>query len=608
MILYTDNQADNAIITSPELSIFNPPSNVKDPRLSKVYKGDKDISLNISGAGSAKNISQEYTNLVQDPTDLTTSNWDYSALGNQPELTTESINGHIFSLLKSDGVHYARYLRQNITLTNNCICSFICRRVNSDLTRFILYDFTDTTAKAEISIDWDNKTCTSTEGDLLKYTYIDDITVEVYITTVGVIPANDNAFLLYPTEEAAEESVMVTECQLVDDTTTMYPFTAGTHTADVITEAFTMPDRFTGRIKLKPNFMYDTTVSNPAIASWRIDGDNRILLYYEEAGDKLQLYWKNGGSGVYLQSNTFDNGTTYTNLNQELDIIFSLDLLSGGINDSRFIVIPQSTGLLYEDSTWSGPPDIKTSTFPTLSIGNENGLSQIDSSFEYLRIYEGLLTGDVSSSSDVDNLLKDKKILLDKTYQQKIKATDLLIAGSTINDGDKIILQGNNVDSWGTGTPLYESVVWSKDIIKHHFIESNYQFYRISVNSSNDIEIGRIYLGGRYATAGNHVTVPHDRKSASAKTISVSGQSYMDGRYKYSLVSTKWPILTETQNNEILEIFDTIDIGTPFFVTFDRAGSILGTMYVTIDEDGLKSTPLGNRNFYTMGMDFRQEV
>ncbi len=600
MILYTDNQADKAIITSPELSIFNPPSNVKDPRLSKVYKGDKDISLNISGAGSAKNISQEYTNLIEDPCDLTTANWTDALLGNTT-ITDQSINGHLFSNVTCTGSSYARdcEVLANTFVNNQVIVSGIIRRVNNDRDGRLVFDEIGGGIKLSIQPNFDNKTFTVHYGTLLQHEYLDNETAYICGVTDTFDITAQTEIRAYV--KGVNNSTMFTEIQVVDDTTTMYPFTAGTHSADVITEAFTMPDRFTLRTKFIPNFRPSPT-DIKTIFTWQIDYTNELLIYYNHSTNRFILHWEESGVASTISSGVFDDGTTYTNLNQPLDMIFSFDFVS---NTLRFVIMLGS-GKILDANAGSIPNKLKN--YPTLSIGNRGGGSQADSSFEYLRIYEGLLTGDVSSSSDVDNQLKDKKILLDKTYQQKIKATDLLIAGSTINDGDKIILQGNNVDSWGTGTPLYESVVWSKDIIKHHFIESNYQYYRLSVNSSNDIEIGRIYLGGRYATAGNHVTVPHDRKSASSKTISVSGQSYMDGRYKYSLVSTKWPILTETQNNEILEIFDTIDIGTPFFVTFDRAGSILGTMYVTIDEDGLKSTPLGNRNFYTMGMDFRQEV
>ncbi len=205
--------------------------------------------------------------------------------------------------------------------------------------------------------------------------------------------------------------------------------------------------------------------------------------------------------------------------------------------------------------------------------------------------------------------VKAVNILFDTTTTATVQA--FLIANHNLTSSASITLQGNATNVW-TSPTVSESITWDADIIKATFTGGTLRYWRIVLsdpaNTADYLQIGRAWLGEYYTTAGNHVTVPHDRKSASVKTISVSGQSSMDRRYQYSIVSTKWPILTSVQNNEILSIFDSLDVGTQFFVTFDRAGSILGTMYVTIDEDGLKSTPLGNRNFYKMGMDFRQEV
>ncbi len=612
MILYTDNQADNAVITSPESSIFNPPSNVKDSRLSRVFKGDEQTSLQIAGSGSLKNISQGYTNLVSDPTDLTTANWSE---GNATATDSgETINGYKLWTVTGDSVGTYRQIQNTAFVCTSDIIVFsaIARKGTSDTSLLVVNNNTVGTTHGQITItSFASKTVGTAFGaTLLKEKWLDDDTVAlVGLANTSSITIGDSLEIrVFSNGSVSDQTnTLWTQPQITQGSTTRYPFINGSKTADVIDETFTMPDRFTGRIRITPNFAYDTTPSNKALAAWRLDTNNRLLFYYEDSADRFQIYWENGGTGRVLISQIFDDGTTYTNINQELDLLFSLDLVSGGITDSRFIVIP-TIGSINEDKTWSSTPDIKVSTFPTLTMGHDTGSFQADSSYEYLRIYEGLLVGDVTSSADADALLKDKKVLFDNTYQQKLTATDLLIANSTINDGDTVLLQGNDVDSWGAGTPLYETVVWSKNITKHNFTKSTYQYYRLFLNSSNVVSIGRIYLGTRYRTAGNQVMIPHDRKSASLKTISIAGQSYMDKRYQYSLVSTKWPLLTEEQNNKVLSIFESVDVGTPFFVTFDKAGSILGTLYVTIDEDGLKSTPLGNRNLYTMGMDFREEV
>ena len=75
MKLFYDNEVDSAYVSSPDASLNYPASNVQDTTLKAIYRGDKSIDFDISGTGSPKTISQEYTNLVTDPTDLSTANW-----------------------------------------------------------------------------------------------------------------------------------------------------------------------------------------------------------------------------------------------------------------------------------------------------------------------------------------------------------------------------------------------------------------------------------------------------------------------------------------------------------------------------------------------------
>ncbi len=235
-----------------------------------------------------------------------------------------------------------------------------------------------------------------------------------------------------------------------------------------------------------------------------------------------------------------------------------------------------------------------------------------------------LTTNSINIFNSVDNILDSRLSRVYKTEAGITTAEIVFNCGSAVAVSGVAIanhnitssvttlkLQGNATDVW-TSPSVDETLTWDSGIITKNITEASYQYWRIQIidatNPDTYIKLGRVWIGESYRTAGNQVMIPHDRKSASLKTRSIAGQSYTDRRYQYSLVSTKWPLLTEEQNNKVLSIFESVDVGTPFFVTFDKAGSILGTLYVTIDEDGLKSTPLGNRNLYTMGMDFRQEV
>jgi len=172
-------------------------------------------------------------------------------------------------------------------------------------------------------------------------------------------------------------------------------------------------------------------------------------------------------------------------------------------------------------------------------------------------------------------------------------------------------LQANTINGWGS--PAYEvDLTWNKKNINLEFSEQNYRYWRLIItdNTNSDLylKIGRVWLGESYNTAGIKLNIIHDRKSASKKTTSQSGQTYLDKRYFYSVVSVKFPKITRTQYYELLDLFEIVDIGVPFFVTFDKGGDILETLYVTIDQSGFKLTPLGNRDLYTTGLQLIEEV
>ncbi|MBW1853115.1 MAG: hypothetical protein JRJ00_00280 [Deltaproteobacteria bacterium] len=613
MKIFADNQVDEATVSSDDSTINYPPSNVQVSRLSRIYKGEESIDFDITGSGALKNISQAYTNLIQDPTDLTTGNWtltnDATAVS-----SSEEYMGNAMTQIGSTTATADPQITQSVSTTIGNLLEYVIvlrngNHTNSagDKTQLLI---TTTATIFDVAITWVDKTVVASTGTV-NYSWKDDNTVEIK----GVSIAATTGTALYRidpiTTADTDKYIYATYCQIVDDCDCFFPFISGSKTADVIEETFTMPDRFTFDVIITPNFKYDTSATSPRFLSWAVPNSsftNSLLIYYSITNDDLRVLWHDSGTAQYLESQTFDDGTSLTNINQRIRLIGSMDLISGLQTASRFICIPLETGSINEDTTWSGVPSIKTTTFPTMQIGHKNSTQQADSSFEYLRIYAGLLIGDVTSSDDATELLKDKKILFDATYQQKLTATDILIANSTINDGDVITLRAGDTDSFGEGTPLDETIDWSKLITKHTFTKSTYQYWRLSVNSSNDIEMGRIYLGESYVPPGISPTVTHDKVSASQKSISISGQSYLDRRYLYEIISTTFPSVTHEQKDELSELLELVDIGDPFFVEFDEECSDLGTMYVTLNQESFRATLLSNPNYYTVSFSLRQEV
>ena len=319
------------------------------------------------------------------------------------------------------------------------------------------------------------------------------------------------------------------------------------------------------------------------------------------------MFWINGTTFVTMESQQF--GGAFTDVNQLLDIFILVNLISGGQNDSMLTVIPQESGSLYTDNSWSGVPEIKDQDYLTLNIGKETTLGYANSIYEYLRLYEWDGTKPtITDSDDITDYLADKKLLLDKTYMNRLTATDLLIAGSTINAGDTITLRGNDWDSYNSGTPVDETVTWSKDIITHSFTKASHQYWRLSVNSSNIIDIGRIFLGLSYTTPYIGVNVADSYESNTIKTRTPNGNSYGDLRHNHHMYSVKWPYCSvATDKPALIDAFDAVDISKPFFVTFDESNIDIGTVYVTIDGNGLHFNYLVNPAYVEASISLLEE-
>ena len=610
MKLFVNNEVDNALVSSPDEDINYPASNVKDTRLSRFFRGDSSIDFDITGAGSLKNISQAYTNLMTDPTDLTTGNWTEinGCVASDPSLT---INGNAFTKLTTDGTANPQ-IRQIKTVTSGVsnVASVILRNGNlsgAETSTFFYIDNVGlSTTLGQLTITWATKSVVQIDGDDFDYTWIDDDTVELYleVTTDQV----STRYRIDPDNgTVAGKYIYATECQVVDGTTTMFPFVDGTHSIDTITETQTLAGQQTIVLQGTPRFAYDTAISHMC-CSWYTDASHEFRLSYQISTDRWIVAWYDGGTFRTLTSAQFDDGSGFININQELLFVISSDLISGSQTTSRFIIIEED-GTIHEITSWSaGTPDVMTSTFATLGIGQRLNINQADMTFILLKIYEGLLVGAVTSKDTLWDLVADKKILFDKTYMNRLTATDLLIAKSTINDGDVITLRGNDWDSFNSGTPVDETVTWSKDIITHTFTKASYQYWRLSVNSSNVIDIGRIFLGLGYSTPYLGVDISHSYQSGTVKTRTPVGVTYGDIRIKENLISIKWPkILTATDKPALITAFDFVDISKPFFVTFDDAVTLLGTMYVTIDTNGLHFVYYTNAKYSRAAISFIQE-
>lgn len=365
------------------------------------YTNAEKISAEIykESVGVSSFISQAYTNEVTSPTDLTGLGWVDASSGTAV-LSDQSINGNLFTKLTSNGSSYARdygFIANYFTNTQILIYA-IARKDNADSGQAIIFAYQSGTVFLQMTPNFSNQTMITGTGTELKFNFIDDDTVEMWgLTAVFdvTIATEVRAFA-----SGAGNSILFTDIMAVDDNSgTIFPFIIGSKTADVIDETFSMPDKFTIRTEFNNNFAYDTS-TDKIIHTWYIDSTHFLRLIYVSSADIYQLQWQDGTNLARLSSQTFDDGTSLTNINQFLDVVMSIDTTSGGTNNSRFIVIPQESGALHEDALWNLTPDVKSSTFPTLSIGHASGANQADSAIDYIRIYDGLLVGSIASSGE----------------------------------------------------------------------------------------------------------------------------------------------------------------------------------------------------------------
>jgi len=171
--------------------------------------------------------------------------------------------------------------------------------------------------------------------------------------------------------------------------------------------------------------------------------------------------------------------------------------------------------------------------------------------------------------------------------------------------------QGNATDSWGAPS-VDETLTYAAGVITKQFTGGSYRYWRLNIvdgsNPDGYIELGRVSGCDAYTTPGISPNVTHERQDAGVKTTNTTGGTYYDERYFYELVSVSYPALTHAQKAEMWDIFRAIGKGTPFFVTFEETGMDLGTLYVTIDQDGISANLLSNSDYYSFGLALREEV
>ena len=186
MKIYTDNKLDSAILTSENALTNYPVSNLQDTRLSRIYKSTTSDIITIYGGGESKGIYEEYTNLIQDPCDLTTSNW-MTVNGVTATLTDITVKGHKLTKLEIDGTTDPQiiYVLSCSDTETKKVAYFLLRNGNmtGSTEMYILQSGASDQVKGHSVVDWANKSVSASDGELLKNNWLDDNTVELWIST-----------------------------------------------------------------------------------------------------------------------------------------------------------------------------------------------------------------------------------------------------------------------------------------------------------------------------------------------------------------------------------------------------------------------------------------
>jgi len=363
-----------------------------------------------------KFIGEEYTNLVTDPTDLTTGNWDKTK--DNVTVIKKILGGASWYFITTAGSTYDGLVSASyISTQQKCVVHGTARRGTANDTQLQIWN-SDTAHNSGVRVNWDTHVVSNFIVALTDITYkwLDDNTIELWV--ICDVENIGDSISAYPYANYIDATAGVgtywKNIQITEGTT-LFPFVDGTHSADVIDEAFTMPDKFAIDMIVEPKFAYDTSIYH-ALFFWKLDETHKFQLNYNAGStDRFYLTWQDGGIVSYLVGNRFDDGTSYINLNQKLRFIVLANLVLSEQDSSDFIIIEED-GTIHEYTLWDqSNPDVKTSTFPLLHIGNSNiGTNQANSDFEYLRIYswDGVKPT-ITSSDDAEQYFQQQSMIFE---------------------------------------------------------------------------------------------------------------------------------------------------------------------------------------------------
>lgn len=331
------------------------------------------------------------TNLVADPEDLTTAGW--ADANTTRALSSYYYRGKRFSKITATAAN--GYTYQTVTFTGDGIkaAQMILRKGDDTTNRLLVYDHTALATRLGLTVTWATQAVVATTGTLWFSEWLDSETVWIAGVTTAVTAVNTNRlWILCPTNG---NFVYATAAQ-AENSAYSTPYVNGSRSAATPQYAIAMASTFSLRLKMRPWFAYDMT-TNHRLIEWYINATHRLILYYVASADNFQVAWIDGGTSRALISAQFDDGTSYTDVNQWLLFDFAFNPADGQTGSALYV----NRSLV--DANWGAAPDSKTSHFSLFCIGHEAGSIQANSEIAYI----WYAPNKVITQADVDNDWRD---------------------------------------------------------------------------------------------------------------------------------------------------------------------------------------------------------
>jgi len=617
MRLLYDNKIKDAILTPSSENANYPASNLKDPRLSRHlrFTGDESEGLLVDSGGLLKDIFRATVNRLEDSDDLTL----WLTLGVSVIASGVFYDGSEYAKVKNSGAAAGWVYQAEIGLFTTLIPAgnVICRKGSTvgNIAQLLIRDITVPSTVFNLTIDFDNypnSPGTPIIGTLRWYRWIDSETVEIHFTCASLNALTDDIeFRLFGSPNATIDEYTYWMRPQLEDLSWDSPYVDGSRSAVNPTYAFEMPEKFIFKLKIKkPWFTYDT-LSSHYFFDWYIGVNNRLMLYYRFESDDIRVYWIDGGGGALLNTEVFDDGTLYDNINSEIILFGAIDLTTQTGNNKFFAIVNGSKQT--EDNAWNGPPNALTSKFSTIHMGHENSSLYADSQFESVQFWawDGSDLGTLNSEADIDAALKDKPPIFEQIYQPKIKASYAALAGHNLSADARIWIQGNNYNSW-QGVPFSEAIIWDADIILKNFAEKEYAFWRFLLDNPNNAD-GYIKLGLAYL--GTYLTMPYiepgvemPRRTVSVKTKSGSGQVYGRKNYRYYSFTVNYPPFIDSDERDAIDqmFAQMLNVDPLFVLLWENSLDVFPPLYCTIVEPELPWRKSDEGRYWGLSVSFEE--